>query len=221
MRPAHGSILEVVLKAVHTRSAMKFLPILFLCLTAPLLYGQGKPGGRNNPVTNQNTPGQTSPSGTATAIMMWRCNLPGGSYSVALRSVVSVSSHEYLVDGVARVTEVNIDTTGNALVRFYYIEPTTPTSPIGLGNATIDKAKELFQKGAEMSGQDVWQKVIKNYPTTTHAHTIEYRVTDKETLQRLYTSAEAALRLNQNTIFDGSNSTQTDPTAPPQPPNTP
>jgi hypothetical protein len=200
---------------------MKFLPILFLCLTAPLLYGQK--GGAKNPVVNQNTPAQGSPgpSATATAILMWRCNLPGGSYSVALRSVVSVSSHEYLVDGIARVTEVNIDTTGNALARFYYIEPTTPTSPIGLGNATVAKAQELFQKGAEMSGQDVWSKVIKNYPTTTHAHTIEYRVTDKDTLSRLYTSAEAALRLNQNTIFDGSNSTLTDPTAPPQPPNTP
>jgi len=201
---------------------MKFLPILFLCLTAPLLYGQGAPGGKRNPVTN--TPGQNgtpAPSATATAILMWRCNLPGGSYSVALRAVVSVSSHEYLVDGVARVTEVNIDTVGNALARFYYIEPPTTNSPIGLGQATIDKTQQLLQQGAAMTGQDVWQKVVKNYPTTTHAHTIEYRVTDKDTLSRLYQSAEAALRLNQNTIFDGSNSTQTDPTAPPQPPNTP
>jgi hypothetical protein len=207
---------------------MKFLPFLLLFLTAPLLHAQRGGGGgtgtgtRTNPVVNGNTPaGSPGPSATATAILMWRCNLPGGSYSVALRAVVSVSSHEYLVDGVARVTEVNIDTVGNALARFYYIEPSTPTSPIGLGNATVQKAQELFQQGAELSGQDVWSKVIKNYPTTTHAHTIEYRVTDKDTLQRLYTSAEAALRLNQNTIFDGANSTQTDPTAPPQPPNTP
>jgi len=195
---------------------MKLLPILFLCFTAPLLYGQG----RNNPV--QNSPGASpSASSTATAILMWRCNLPGGSYSVALRSVVSVSSHEYLVNGVARVTEVNIDTQGNALARFYYIEPPTVNSPIGLGNATAAKAQELLQQGAAMSGQDVWQQVVKNYPTSTHAHTIEYRVNDKATLSALYMSAEAALRLNQNTIFDGSGSTQTDPTAPPQPPNTP
>jgi hypothetical protein len=202
------------------RTTMKLLPILLcLCLTAPLLYGQ-KAGGKNNPV--QNTPGASpTASATATAILMWRCNLPGGSYSVALRAVVSVSSHEYLVDGAVRVTEVNIDTVGNALARFYYIEPPTVNSPIGLGNATAAKAQELLQQGAEMSGQDVWQKVIKNYPTTTHAHTIEYRVTDKATLSALYMSAEAALRLNQNTIFDGSGSTQTDPTAPPQPPNTP
>jgi len=109
---------------------------------------------------------------------------------VALRAIVSVSLHEYLVDGAARVTEVNIDTTGNALARFYYIEATTPNSPIGLGQATIEKAQQLLVEGAQRSGQDVWQKVIKNYPTTTHAHTIEYRVADKQTLTNLYTSAE-------------------------------
>jgi hypothetical protein len=200
------------------------LPLLLLCLASPLLHAQGRPGGRNNPVVNGNTPSPGnagSPSPAPTNILMWRCNLPGGSYSVALRAMVSVSSHEYLVDGVARVTEVNIDTVGNALARFYYIEPQTPNSPIGLGQATIEKAQQLLQQGAERTGQDVWQKVVKNYPTTTHAHTIEYRVTDKDTLSKLYTSAEAALRLNQNTVFDGTNSTQTDPTAPPQAPNTP
>jgi len=195
---------------------MKFLPLLFLLLTAPLLHGQ-RPTNINN---NTATPAPGTPSGTPapTNILMWRCNLPGGSYSVALRSMVSVSLHEYLVDGVARVTEVNIDTTGNALARFYYIEPTTPNSPIGLGQATIDKAQQLLQEGAQRTGQDVWQKVIKNYPTTTHAHTIEYRVVYKTTLTNLYTSAEGALRLNQNTLFDGTSSAQTDPTAPPAPP---
>jgi hypothetical protein len=132
---------------------------------------------------------------------MWRCNLPGGSYSVALRSIVSVSSHEYIVDGAARVTEVNIDTNGSALVRFYYIEPNTPTAPLGIGSGTIEKAQQLLQEGAERSGQDVWKKVVKSYPTTTHARTIEYRVADKDTLTQLYESAESALRLNKNTVF--------------------
>ena len=135
---------------------------------------------------------------------MWRCNLPGGSYSVALRSIVSVSSHEYVVDGLARVTEVNIDTTGSALVRFYYIEPNTPNTPGGIGAGTLQKAQELLTQGAEMSGQDAWKKVVKNYPTTTHARTIEYRITDKDTLTKLYASAEGALRLNQNTVFAGN-----------------
>jgi hypothetical protein len=121
---------------------------------------------------------------------------------VALRSIVSVSSHEYMIDAAVRVTEVNIDTYGNALARFYYLETATPNSPIGIGTATIEKAQQLLQEGAERSGQDVWKKVVKNYPTTTHAHTIEYRVTDKEVLSKLYESAESALRLNKNTVFE-------------------
>ena len=174
---------------MHTPRAMKFLPILFLVLTAPLLRAQ------------QATP---NPNATPapTNILMWRCNLPGGSYSVALRSIVSVSSHEYMVDAAVRVTEVNIDTYGNALARFYYIEPNTPNAPPGIGAGTIEKAQQLLQEGAERSGQDVWKKVVKNYPTTTHAHTIEYRVTDKATLTKLYESAESALRLNKNTVFE-------------------
>ncbi|EDY16842.1 hypothetical protein CfE428DRAFT_5651 [Chthoniobacter flavus Ellin428] len=201
---------------------MKFLPILLaLFLTAPLLHAQKQGGGagRNNQNQNQNNTPSATPSATPTPtnIPMWRCNLPGGSYSVALRAIVSVSSHEYLVDGIARVTEVNIDTVGNALARFYYIEPSTPNSPIGLGQATIDKAQQMLQDGAARTGQDVWQKVVKNYPTTTHAHTIEYRVADKDTLSKLYTSAESSLRLNRNAVFDGTNTTQTDPTQTPNP----
>ena len=189
---------------------MKFLPIIFLCLAAPLLHAQkgGGGGGNGQPNVGSNTPAATP---APTNIPMWRCNLPGGSYSVALRAIVSVSSHEYLVDGVARVTEVNIDTVGNALARFYYIEPAAPNSPIGLGQATIDKAQQLLQEGAARAGQDVWQKVVKSYPTTTHSHTIEYRVADKDTLTRLYTSAESSLRLNRNAVFDGTTTTATDP----------
>lgn len=174
---------------------MKFLPFLFLLAAAPLLHAQSA------------TPAPTTPAPTQTNILMWRCNLPGGSYSVALRSIVSVSSHEYLVDGIARVTEVNIDTTGNALVRFYYIEPTVPNTPLGIGAGTIDKAQQLLREGADRSGQSdvLWQKVVKNYPTTTHSRTIEYRLADKGALKQLFDSAESALRLNRNTVFEVKN----------------
>jgi len=195
---------------------MKRLPSLTLliifCLAAPFLFAQksggqtqGQNQGNNKNNTNNNNNNGSAATPTPTNIPMWRCNLPGGSYSVALRAIVSVSSHEYVVSGAARVTEVNIDTTGCALVRFYYIEPNTPTNtPGGIGAATIDKAQQLLQQGAAMSNQDVWQKVVKDYPTTTHAHTIEYRIQDKDTLTKLYTSAESALRLSQNTVFTGN-----------------
>lgn len=168
---------------------MKILPLFFFLLTAF--------------AAAQTTPNPQATPAPGTAMPMWRANLPGGSYSVALRSIVSVSTHEYIVDGAARVTEVNIDTTGAALVRFYYIEPNTPASPLGIGSGTIEKAQQLLQEGAERSGQDVWKKVVKSYPTTTHARTIEYRLESKDTVTKIFTSAEAAFRLNKNTVFTG------------------
>ena len=171
---------------------MKILPVLAaLLFAAPLLHAQ--------------TPAPAATPGGGVAIPMWRANLPGGSYSVALRSIVSVSTHEYVVDGAARVTEVNIDTTGAALVRFYYLEPNTVSAPAGFGAATVEKAQQLLQEGADRSGQaaDAWKKVLKSYPTTTHQRTIEYRLPTTDAVQKIFDSAEAAFRLQKNTVFKG------------------
>jgi hypothetical protein len=143
-----------------------------------------------------------TPSPSPTRIPMWRCDLQGGTYEVAIHSIISVSTHEYLVDGVARVTEMNIDTPGSLAVRFYYLEPLTSSSPLGIGQSTIDKAKEIAEEAAgriNPGDEPPWEKVVKNYPTTTHAHTIEYRVDSKDQLQTLFNSAEQAFRLGQNT----------------------
>ena len=147
----------------------------------------------------------TSQTSTTTSapnqLPLWRCALPGGAYQVALRSIVSISSHEYLVDGAARVTEVNIDTQGTALVRFYYLEPVTPKSPVGLGDEITQKGRELLTEAAERTGQDAWKKVVKSYPTTTHAKTIEYRLVTKDQLQALFTSVETAWRTGKGADF--------------------
>jgi hypothetical protein len=154
-----------------------------------------------------------------TKIALWICNSPGGTYEVALHTIVSVSTCEYIVDGIARVSEVNIDTNGNMAVRFYYIEPLTPNSPLGLGQATIDKAKEIAQEAADRTGQDAWKKVVKNYPTTTHAHTIEYRVDTKDDLMLLFTSAEKAFRTNTAaTLTVGDTASELTPNAAPSNP---
>jgi hypothetical protein len=174
---------------------MKILPLLITLLAAPALLAQ-QPAA--NPAAGQATPSPT------TAIPMWRATLPGGTYSVALRSIVSVSTHEYVVDGAARVTEVNIDTTGAALARFYFIEPNTISAPAGFGAATVEKAQQLLQEGAQRTGQeDAWRKVVKSYPTTTHTRTVEFRFGSKETLSKLFDSAESAFRLQRNTVFKG------------------
>jgi len=124
---------------------------------------------------------------------VWRAILPGGTYIVNLSAISSVSIHEYLVDGAARVTEVNISSIGTEAVRFYYIEPNTPQMPGGVGQSGIELLKEKVQEGVSRAGaDDVWQKVVKNYPTTTHARTVEYRLTSKESLTKLFKHVEDA-----------------------------
>ena len=149
------------------------------------------------------TPGATpAPSGTpATTPGLWKCQLPGGTYEVAVRSMISVSSHEYVVDNVARVTEVNIDTAGSLVVRFYYLEPNAPSAPSGFGAATLERTQSLLTEAASRTGTDAWQKVVKSYPATTHAHTVEYRLTSKDQLKALFDSAETAFRLGRGGVY--------------------
>lgn len=127
-------------------------------------------------------------------IPLFQAKLPGGAYTVAVRAIISVSTHEYVVDGAARVTEVNIDTAGSLAVRFYFIEPTTPNLG-GVGAASIEKVQQIASDLGERTGEDVWKKVVKSYPTTTHARTVEYRVAQKEHLTRIFQAADEALRL--------------------------
>ncbi len=134
----------------------------------------------------------TNPVPTNRAI--WRCTLPGGVYEVVAGAILSVSSHEYVVDGAARVTEVNVDTSGQMAVRFYYIEPAATSGPGGIGAATLGKVQSLMTEAAERSGTDAWKKVAKSYPVTTHARTVEYRLASKDGLNKILASASKVLR---------------------------
>jgi hypothetical protein len=143
-------------------------------------------------------PASPTPTGNNAVKPLFRCTLPGGIYEVAVGAIIAVTSHEYLVDGVARVVEVNVDTSGSLLARFYFIEPNTPNTPMGIGASTLETAQRLLTEGAEKTGQDVWKKVVKSYPTTTHARTVEYRLESREQLNKVYAGAEEAFRLNQD-----------------------
>jgi hypothetical protein len=168
---------------------MKFASIVFLALAVTM---------------RAQTPSPTeSPSPTPTSrLPIWRCELPGGTYEVALRAIVSVSMHEYVVDGVARVNELNIDTQGNMAARFYYLEPTAAKSPLGVGQSAIDRISDLAKEaGQRVGAEEVWQRVVKSYPTTTHAHTIEYRVESEDQLKQIFTSAQGAFESGKSATF--------------------
>lgn len=150
------------------------------------------------------TPSATaSPTATPNPrVQIWRCDLPGGTYEVAVRAIVSVSLHEYVVDGAARVNELNLDTDGNMAVRFYYLEPTAAKSPVGLGQSALDRATDLAKEVAGRAGADqVWERVVKSYPATTHAHTVEYRVESEEQLKQIFASAQRAFESGKSGTY--------------------
>ncbi len=122
----------------------------------------------------------------------WRAVLPGGIYRVQLNRIQSVSTHEYTIEPLNRVTELTIDTGGSVVARFYYQELTTPQTPLGLGQSAMDLVKDKVEEAADKVAGDqlLWKKVTKIYPATTHAHTVEYRISTKAGVQRLMESVE-------------------------------
>ena len=139
----------------------------------------------------------------AQAKPFWRVDLPGGSYVVALDSITSVSTHEYLVDGVMQVHELTIDTTGSVVARFYYIAPAEVQTPGGVGQSLKGQIEQHFSDLVDKAGQgNIQNVVVKNYPTTTHAKTVEYRLPNEAQVQALFKSAESAWRNYKETTYN-------------------
>ena len=83
--------------------------------------------------------------------------------------------------------------------RFYYLEPMVVRSTSAAVPASI---QTLQQRVTDLGTQrapvePIWEKVVKNYPTTTHAHTVEYRLTSKANLEQIYQSLEQAWETNK------------------------
>jgi hypothetical protein len=139
----------------------------------------------------------------------WKAELPGGTYEVALDSITSVSTHSYLVDGVMQVNELTIDTTGSVVARFYFISPADVQTPSGIGQSIKGQIEQHISDLVDKSGQgNIHNVVIKNYPATTHAKTVEYRLTSDGEVQALFKSAEAAWRNYKETTYKPDTSKQ-------------
>lgn len=119
----------------------------------------------------------------------WEARLPGGNYLVSLRTISSVSMHTYMIDAGLKVTEVVVDTTGNSLARFYYIIPVTANGP-GAGLTT--RGKELIDNLGKKVDVAASSTVVKQYPLTTHAKTVEFAIADEKSIQALYSSVKSS-----------------------------
>jgi hypothetical protein len=158
--------------------------IFFLSLTLQAETPPAVPG----------TPPKTEDSSTPDRF--WQATLEGGHYMVSLDRISAISRHSYVLDGAAIVDEVTIDAVGQAIVRFYFIKPLTEAVA---GNAVAEaatrlteRAKGLLDTAVERSGSEIQNMVVKKYPLTTHARSIEYRLLSEEDLTALYTSIRTA-----------------------------
>ncbi len=128
---------------------------------------------------------------------VWTGSLKGGRYMVKAGQIIALSKHEYVVDGVARVVEVNLTLNTNSHVRFYFLEPVRleGTGAVAVGQQAIDKARAMVQDAAARVSPTLTEpKVVKNYPVTTHTHTIEYVLKEEARLNSLFESLENAFR---------------------------
>jgi hypothetical protein len=133
----------------------------------------------------------------------WEANLTGGNYMVALGRISSVSRHKYVLDGAVIVDEVTIDTTGQALARFYFIAPISLGGTGAAASQALDRAAALVDGAAQRAGSDVHNMVMKKYPLTTHTKTIEYRLLSEAQLSALYQSAKTAWMTGKGRVFTG------------------
>jgi hypothetical protein len=153
-----------------------------------LLHAQAPEAGEG-----KKEPEKTKVSDTSTPDAFWTANVPGGQYMVALSRITSVSRHKYLLDAAVLVDEVTVDTDGQALARFYTITPVpTPKTPVSFAKEAADRSKEIAEKLIDRSGVKLQDMVMKKYPETSHAKSLEYRIMSDAELTSLYNSVENA-----------------------------
>ena len=178
---------------------MKHIPVFLLAISLGLLQpaaGQGTGGRTSNQSSASNNNQEDPIQEKETKRPFWEATLPGGHYQVLLKHIVSISIHEYVLDGSVVVTEMTVDTDGQALPRFYYLEPVGDRmSGIGIGVAiagAVDRGRQLVERAARRAGTDIHNMVQKKYGVSTHTKTIEYRLMSMKELVALYNSVRKA-----------------------------
>jgi len=108
---------------------------------------------------------------------LWVARMMSGNYIVRVDRIASIGKHEYIANGATRVIEVTVTTNSSAIARFYYLDVAT--------GSTISAAKEA---GRHAGNEGILFEVTKDYPNTTHAHTIEFRLRSEDAVNSLYSN---------------------------------
>jgi len=128
--------------------------------------------------------------------------LNGGHYLIKLDRIAGVSKHEYIGNGAARVVEVTIASDSAVVARMYWLEPVAKDSPIAAGQIILNQAQQFQKQVAERVSPSAGKlQVVKDYPNTTHAHTVEYAVQQEAVLSSLYDSLLRAVNTGRGRIW--------------------
>lgn len=135
----------------------------------------------------------------------WQMNCSGGELMVQIDRIGSISKSQYIIDGGVLVTEVTIDVLGGqSLTRIYHLAPVTQTAQGGAAvvvGKVVDRSREVLDQASKQWGRPLHEMVQKSYPTTTHAHTVEFRVMELEDLDALYGSLRSAWTTGKGRIL--------------------
>lgn len=178
------------------------LTALTLLLSAVSLQAQSAP--TQNP-TGQGGQQTDQQGDTPTRDGLWDGRFAGGNYIVRCNSIIALSKHEYVSDGVARVVEVNLTLNSAQVVRFYFLEPVrveSGSSMVNAGTQALERAKGMVEQAAGRVSPTLTQpQVVKNYPASTHAHTVEFVLKDEARLNSMFQSMERGFRTGQGRIW--------------------
>lgn len=166
----------------HIPSAMKTILTALLLLTAGLSFAQ-------------TTAAPGTPQETDSNPAFWQASFEnGGHYLVKLNQITCASKHEYIGNGAARVIEVTIGCDTSVVARFYFLEPVGKDASVAAANVIINRVEDVAKTAAaRVSPTAARLNVVKDYPNTTHAHTVEYVVQAEATLNSLYGSLMQAI----------------------------
>jgi hypothetical protein len=181
------------------------LPAMKTLLTLVLLFAAVAADAQTAPTQNPSGQGGQQQADEPTRDGLWDGRLKGGNYIVRCNSIIALSKHEYVADGVARVVEVNLTLSSSQIVRFYFLEPVkveTGSSMVGAGTQALERAKGMFEQAAgRVSPTLTDPKVVKSYPASTHAHTVEFVLKEEARLNALYQSLERGFRTGQGRVW--------------------
>lgn len=164
---------------------MKTILTFFLVLTIGAATAQ----------TTPSAPAPAAPAEDESNPRFWQATFAnGGHYLVKLDRISFASKHEYIGNGAARVVEVTLGSDTSVVARFYFLEPVGKDASIAAANVVINRVEDVAKNAAgRVSPTAAKLNVVKDYPNTTHSHTVEYVTQSEAVLNSLYSSLMAAI----------------------------